>query len=155
MRKVAIIRGGSSRDDSDDHSDFKQGEVVVLEHIDASGKKFFRRGTDDAILQILIRIEAVITLITNHFHGRSLKFNAEQIIKLFEELGVYAKNRNGYTCPYSDQASSVTEALKMELERLQIDVRLQKQNARIFSLVKGLLFRLLKTGKRGKYMRIM
>ena len=49
-------------------------EVVVLEHIGtASGKKFFRQGTDDAILQILIRIEAVITLITNHFHGRSLR----------------------------------------------------------------------------------
>ena len=48
-------------------------EVVVLEHMDRVGKKFFRQGTDDAILQILIRIEAVITLITNHFHGRSLR----------------------------------------------------------------------------------
>ncbi len=69
---------------------------------------------------------------------------------MFEELGVYAKNRNGYMYPYSDQASSVTEALKMELERLQIDVRLQTECTDIFPRKKGFTLQIVKDGKKGK-----
>ena len=70
---------------------------------------------------------------------------------MFEELGVYAKNRNGYMYPYSDQASSVTEALKMELERLQIDVRLQTECTDTFpSSKKGFTLQIVKDGKKGK-----
>ena len=74
MRKVAIIGAGAAGMTAAITAASNGAEVVVLEHMrPASGKKFFRQGTDDAILQILIRIEAVITLITNHFHGRSLR----------------------------------------------------------------------------------
>lgn len=66
MRKVAIIGAGAAGMTAAITAASNGAEVVVLEHMDASGKKFFRQGTDDAILQILIRIEAVITLITNH-----------------------------------------------------------------------------------------
>lgn len=73
MRKVAIIGAGAAGMTAAITAASNGAEVVVLEHMDRVGKKFFRQGTDDAILQILIRIEAVITLITNHFHGRSLR----------------------------------------------------------------------------------
>ena len=72
--KSSDNRGGSSRDDGSDHSSFKRGRSSCIgTYGPRREKKFFRQGTDDAILQILIRIEAVITLITNHFHGRSLR----------------------------------------------------------------------------------
>gem|GEM_PF-6651178 len=73
MRKVAIIGAGAAGMTAAITAASNGAEVVVLEHMDRVGKKILSTGTDDAILQILIRIEAVITLITNHFHGRSLR----------------------------------------------------------------------------------
>lgn len=43
----------------------------------------------------------------------------------------------------------------MELERLQIDVRLQTECTDIFPRKKGFTLQIVKDGKRGKYMRIM
>ena len=45
------------------------------------------------------------------------KFPAEKILELFQEMGIYPKDRNGYIYPNSDQASSVAETLQEELER--------------------------------------
>ena len=51
-----------------------RAEVVVLEHMDRVGKNSFDRGTDDAILQILIRIRSCYHSDNeSHFHGRSLR----------------------------------------------------------------------------------
>lgn len=50
------------------------------------------------------------------------KFPAEKILELFQEMGIYPKDRNGYIYPNSDQASSVAETLQEELERTGVEV---------------------------------
>ena len=46
MRKVAIIGAGAAGMTAAITAASNGAEVVVLEHMDASGKKFFRQGTD-------------------------------------------------------------------------------------------------------------
>lgn len=53
------------------------------------------------------------------------KFPAEKILELFQEMGIYPKDRNGYIYPNSDQASSVAETLQEELERTGVEVAYQ------------------------------
>jgi predicted Rossmann fold flavoprotein len=45
-------------------------------------------------------------------------------LRLFTELGIFTKNRNGYLYPYSDQAASVVEALRMEAEHRKVKLAL-------------------------------
>ncbi|MEI3520842.1 MAG: NAD(P)/FAD-dependent oxidoreductase [Anaerosacchariphilus sp.] len=40
----------------------------------------------------------------------------QDILKKFTEFGIFTKNRNGYLYPYSDQAASVAEVLRLEAE---------------------------------------
>ena len=59
------------------------------------------------------------------------RFNAENTIDFFEELGILAKNKNGYIYPYSEQASSVVEVLLMELDNLGVKILLEENVKKI------------------------
>lgn len=50
------------------------------------------------------------------------KFDNGQLIDFFEKLGVPSKNINGYIYPNSEQASSISEAMINELDRLNIKI---------------------------------
>ena len=151
MRKVAIIGAGAAGMTAAITAASNGAEVVVLEHMDRVGKKILSTGNGRCNFTNTYQDRSCYHSDNESFPWKIIeKFNAEQIIKLFEELGVYAKNRNGYMYPYSDQASSVTEALKMELERLQIDVRLQTECTNIFPRKKGFTLQIVKDGKKGK-----
>lgn len=45
-------------------------------------------------------------------------FTAEDTVAFFEELGILVKDRNGYLYPNSGQASSIADALRLEVQRL-------------------------------------
>ena len=51
------------------------------------------------------------------------RFDTQDTIAFLLRLGVYSKNRNGYIYPNSDQASAVADVLRMEMERLRVDIR--------------------------------
>ena len=55
------------------------------------------------------------------------RFSYVDTIDFFEELGILAKNKNGYIYPYSEQASSIVEVLSMELEKLRVNIRLEER----------------------------
>ena len=51
-------------------------------------------------------------------------FGLKETLEFFDGLGIFVKDRNGYLYPYSDQASSVAEVLRMEAERLGVRLAL-------------------------------
>ena len=109
MRKVAIIGAGAAGMTAAITAASNGAEVVVLEHMDRVGKKILSTGNGRCNFTNTYQDRSCYHSDNESFPWKIIeKFNAEQIIKLFEELGVYAKNRNGYMYPYSDQASSVT-----------------------------------------------
>lgn len=50
------------------------------------------------------------------------RFPVPDTIRLFMELGLYSKNKDGYLYPHSEQASAVRDVLLMELRRLHVRI---------------------------------
>lgn len=73
MKRIAVIGAGAAGLTAAITAASNGAEVVILEHMDRAGKKFFRRETDGVILQIHIRLQAAITRKMKGFHGRLLK----------------------------------------------------------------------------------
>ena len=42
-------------------------------------------------------------------------FGQKEAMGLFQSLGIYTKDKNGYVYPYSEQAASVREAFETEI----------------------------------------
>ena len=55
------------------------------------------------------------------------EFGLPETWYFFERLGICIRNRNGYLYPYSDQASSVADVLRMEAEHLGVKLALGNQ----------------------------
>ena len=114
MRKVAIIGAGAAGMTAAITAAFKRGRSSCIGTYGPRREKILSTGNGRCNFTNTYQDRSCYHSDNESFPWKIIeKFNAEQIIKLFEELGVYAKNRNGYMYPYSDQASSVTEALKM------------------------------------------
>lgn len=124
MRTIAVIGGGVSGMMAAITAASEGARVVLLEHNDRVGKKILSTGngrcnfTNTHQEPICYRSDDPL------FPWEVMqKFTAQDIISFFLSIGVYSKNRNGYLYPNSDQASAVLDALRMELERLKIEVQ--------------------------------
>ncbi len=60
------------------------------------------------------------------------RFSKEEALSFFHEIGIWPKEKNGYYYPNSGQAASVAEALKHELDRLQVPVYLEQEVLDLF-----------------------
>ena len=91
-------------------------------------RRSFPPGTEDAILQILYRHLSVIAVMILSFRGGSShSLMRKRQWRFFQNIGVYAKNRNGYLYPNSDQAGAVLDSLRMEMERLCVEVHTETE----------------------------
>lgn len=124
MRTIAVIGGGVSGMMAAITAATEGARVVLLEHNDRVGKKILSTGngrcnfTNTHQEPICYRSDDPL------FPWEVMqKFTAQDIISFFLSIGVYSKNRNGYLYPNSDQASAVLDAMRMELERLKIEVQ--------------------------------
>ena len=61
--------------------------------------------------------------------GSSTQFDEKKTVEFFQNIGVYAKNRNGYLYPNSDQAGAVLDSLRMEMERLCVEVHTETESS--------------------------
>ncbi len=123
MKKILIIGGGASGMTAAIAAARAGASVTVLEHMDRVGKKIlstgngkcnymnrkqgvrFYRGGNPAFVQPVLR-----------------QFGFSETAAFFRELGIYPRERNGCFYPASGQASSVLDALRMELRRLKVQV---------------------------------
>ena len=130
MRKVVVIGAGAAGMMAAISAAEHGAHTVVLEHKDRVGKKILPPGTEDAILQILYRHLSVIAVMILSFRGgSSTQFDEKKTVEFFQNIGVYAKNRNGYLYPNSDQAGAVLDSLRMEMERLCVEVHTETESS--------------------------
>jgi len=99
-------------------------KVLLLERNDRLGKKLLATGNGRCNFT---NINAAV----NYYHGRQpafttpvfAQFGVKDTIAFFERLGIVAKVEDfGKVYPYSGQASSLLDVLRLEIDRLNIEV---------------------------------
>ena len=120
--KIGIIGAGASGITAAIFAARFGAEVLLFEQLDRVGKKILATGNGRCNLT-----NKFIDI--SRYHGNNHKFaysalnefNVLNTIDFFEELGVLSKvEEEGKVYPYSDQASSVLDVLRFELESLGV-----------------------------------
>lgn len=124
MRTIGIIGGGASGMMAAITAASEGAHVILLEHKDRIGKKILSTGNGRCNFTNTHQEPICYHSENPAFPwGIIEQFDSRDVISFFLQLGVYSKNRNGYIYPNSDQASAVLDALRMELDRLGVEVR--------------------------------
>lgn len=123
--KVAVIGGGASGLVSAIAARHNGAEVTVLERLDRVGKKILATGNGRCNL-------SNTDLDIAHYHGSNPKFafgalsrfDFDQTMEFFARLGIAWKVEDGgKVFPVSNQASSVLDVLRFELDALGVATR--------------------------------
>jgi predicted Rossmann fold flavoprotein len=122
-RNIIIIGAGASGMMAAIIAARNHAKVTILEHTDRLGKKLLVTGNGRCNLTNLVQPFDCYRSNNQEFPKHIVEqFGAEQTLKLFEEMGLYTKNKNGYVYPYSEQASTVQDILNMELDHLGVKI---------------------------------
>ena len=125
--------------------------VLVLEHKKQLGKKILATGNGKCNYTNLYMESECFRSDEKDFVAPFLeRFGAKEAIAFFEELGITPKVKNGYVYPYAEQASAMVEVLRMELERLKVQV-VYEQVVAVEEEKAGYLVRTQEQVYRGRY----
>lgn len=137
--KIIVVGGGAAGLFAAVVAGRKGAQVTILEKNQRVGKKILATGNGRCNL-------TNTDMHISHFHGVNPKFaysalNAFdnfQAIEYFEQLGITHKvEEEGKVFPFSNQASSVLDVLRYELERLGIETIVEAEVKEIRKLAKG------------------
>ena len=102
-------------------------ETELFEKNEKLGKKLFITGKGRCNITNAADIEEFFPAVTSNpkfLYSAFYSFTNEQVIGLFNRLGVETKTeRGGRVFPVSDHSSDVIQALKQEMERLGVRIR--------------------------------
>ena len=122
-RQVIIVGGGASGLVAAITAARNGAEVTIIEQKDQLGKKILSTGNGrcnltNSYMELDCFRSDDMTLVASVLE----QFGYKDTISFFGELGVMLKDRQGYIYPISDQASTITDVLCMELAKLQVHV---------------------------------
>lgn len=122
--RVAVIGGGAAGIMAAIAASYQGAEVTILEKNPRVGRKILATGNGRCNL-------TNVNLGTVNYHGGNPafihsvleRFSVKKTIDFFEQLGVAHKiEKGGKVFPFSDQASSVLDVLRYELDRVGVQV---------------------------------
>lgn len=120
-RRIIIAGGGASGLTAAIAAAREGAEVTVLEHMDRVGKKILSTGNGRCNLTNLVMKPEFYRCSQAQFPMQVLgQYPVRDTLSFFRELGIMIKNRNGYLYPNSEQASAVSDTLRIEAERLGV-----------------------------------
>ena len=128
MKKVVVVGGGAAGLMAAIAAAESGAKVTLLERNKQVGKKILVTGNGRCNLT---NTDQSLT----HYRASEPGFPAQVLDRVgiqdtlnkFTEFGIFTKNRNGYLYPYSDQAASVAEVLRLEAEHLGVKLALNKE----------------------------
>lgn len=128
-KEVLVIGGGASGLMAAIFAAREGAKVTLLEHNPTLGKKLLATGNGRCnLLNLNERADAYRGGRPEFIQKVLAQFSVTDTIRFFSELGIYTRNREGYIYPYSNQASSVLEVLRMEASHQKVKI---KTNAHI------------------------
>lgn len=126
MISIGVIGGGASGMAAAIAAARNGAKVTIIEQKERLGKKILSTGngrcnlTNEHMEPACFRGESKACV------PEVLKqFGYKDTLSFFEELGVLTKSKNGYFYPRSEQATTIVDALEMELRRLGVECFLQ------------------------------
>lgn len=124
MRKrIAIIGGGASGMMAAVTAAKKGAEVTIYEAKERLGKKILATGNGKCNYTNLVQEDSCYRGSHPEFSKAVREsFSVEETLEFFKSIGIEPKIRNGYVYPNSEQASSVADALVMELRAKKVKV---------------------------------
>lgn len=123
MSEVVIVGGGASGLVTAIFAARAKHSVTILEHKDKLGKKILATGNGKCNYTNYNQRKEAYYSENREFPSKVLKiFDHKMAIDFFCELGILPKEKKGYVYPNSEQATSILEVLRLELERLKIKV---------------------------------
>lgn len=124
-RTVGIIGGGACGLTAAIAAARAGARVTLMEHMDRVGKKILSTGNGRCNLTNYRMEPECYRCGQKDFPMKVIGgFGVEETLEFFKHLGIVPKDRNGYVYPNSDQAASVLDVLRWEVERLGIKVLL-------------------------------
>lgn len=122
--QIAVIGGGASGLVAAISAARQGAHVIIVEKMNKLGKKILATGNGRCNMtnqhcHVLEHYKGNQTFIEKVFD----QFNVNDTLFFFEELGILHKTESaGRVYPFSDQAASVLDVFRMELERLNVKV---------------------------------
>lgn len=121
--KTAVIGAGASGIMAAVTAAKYGAEVTLFERNQRVGKKILSTGNGKCNLSNLnFSMEQYYCEDPEKLHKMFRVFSVWDTMAFFENIGLMIKNKNGYLYPYSEQASAVLDVLRMELERMKVEV---------------------------------
>lgn len=134
-KQVLVVGGGASGLTAAIAAARHGADVTVLERMDRAGKKILSTGNGKCNLTNLYLDEHCYRSSNCDFPMQALaNFLPADTMEFFKEMGLLFKIRDGYVYPFSQQASSVLNALRMELDRLKVSLVCGCQVERIYRM---------------------
>ena len=139
MKKTIGIVGGGAAGMMAAITAAKEGaQVTILERNDRVGKKILQTGNGKCNL-------GNRELSVECYHGGNPewiasvleRFDNEDTIRFFQSIGLMVKEKNGYFYPVCEQAASVLDVLRYELQALGVEILYQCKITKIERLDSG------------------
>ncbi len=131
MSRILIAGGGAAGMMAAVSAAEKGNKVALFEKNDKLGKKLFITGKGRCNITNAADIGDFFSSVVSNpkfLYSAFYSFTNEQVIRLFERLGVKVKTeRGGRIFPVSDHSSDVINALRQEMERLGVEVFLNTE----------------------------
>jgi hypothetical protein len=128
LNTVIVIGGGAAGMMAAIWAARNDNNVILIEQNEKLGKKLFITGKGRCNFTNACDIEDLFgNVVTNSkfMYSSFYSFSNQQVMDFFEELGLrYKVERGNRVFPESDHSSDVIKALEKELNRLNVDIRL-------------------------------
>lgn len=149
-KRVIIIGGGAAGSIAALAAAGSGAEVQILEQNEMIGRKILSTGNGRCNFTNRFQAPSCYRSENAGFPWEVIgKFPEPETTVFFEKLGIYPKDKNGYLYPWSEQASSVREALEAALELAKIRIH---TGVHVFGIVpkkNGFQVSFSKDGKKG------
>lgn len=143
MKSVAIIGGGASGMMAAICAATNKCEVTIFEKNDRIGKKILSTGNGKCNFTNAALASDKYYCDDEELLSKALeRFDNNDLISFFQRLGMLVKEKNGYYYPLSEQASTVLDILRNELNNLNVNVLTNKE---VISIEKNITKFTLKT----------
>ncbi len=129
---VIVIGGGASGMTAAIACARLHKNVMILEHNDKLGRKLSATGNGKCNYTNKLQ-----TMECYHGTQKAVvkevleQFGVEHTLSFFRDLGIYPKEKNGYYYPFSEQAASMIEAMRLELEHLKVKIKCKEHIVKV------------------------